>query len=58
LPDKEWLKQKINHGGRMHDQQDKKSHYRKDSLTLVGAVALDTGVLIGATTLSILAFIK
>ncbi|RPA51192.1 APC family permease [Shewanella vesiculosa] len=32
----------------MHDHEDKKSHYQKDSLTLVGAVALGTGVMIGA----------
>jgi amino acid transporter len=32
----------------MNDQEDKKSHYQKDSLTLVGAVALGTGVMIGA----------
>jgi hypothetical protein len=29
----------------MNDQEDKKSHYQKDSLTLVGAVALGTLVL-------------
>jgi amino acid transporter len=32
----------------MHDHEDKKSHYQKNSLTLVGAVALGTGVMIGA----------
>lgn len=32
----------------MHDHEDKKSHYQKDSLTLVGVVALGTGVMIGA----------
>jgi amino acid transporter len=32
----------------MNDHKDKTSDYRKDSLTLVGAVALGTGVMIGA----------
>jgi amino acid transporter len=32
----------------MNNHEDKKSDYRKDSLTLVGAVALGTGVMIGA----------
>jgi amino acid transporter len=32
----------------MNDHEDKTSHYKKDSLTLVGAVALGTGVMIGA----------
>jgi amino acid transporter len=31
----------------MNDQEDKKSYYQKDSLTLVGAIALGTGVMIG-----------
>lgn len=37
-----------NNGGRMNNNEDRTSHYRKDSLTLVGAVALGTGVMIGA----------
>tara|TARA_R110000744_G_scaffold7037_2_gene24169 strand:- start:217 stop:1566 length:1350 start_codon:yes stop_codon:yes gene_type:complete len=32
----------------MKKEDDKKSHYQKDSLTLVGAIALGTGVMIGA----------
>lgn len=32
----------------MNKNEDRTSHYRKDSLTLVGAVALGTGVMIGA----------
>ncbi len=32
----------------MKKNEDRTSHYRKDSLTLVGAVALGTGVMIGA----------
>jgi len=32
----------------MNKNEDRKQHYRKDSLTLVGAVALGTGVMIGA----------
>ena len=32
----------------MHNHEDRTSHYNKDSLTLVGAVALGTGVMIGA----------
>ena len=32
----------------MNNNEDRTSHYRKDSLTLVGAVALGTGVMIGA----------
>tara|TARA_R110001592_G_scaffold84526_1_gene249906 strand:- start:5735 stop:7069 length:1335 start_codon:yes stop_codon:yes gene_type:complete len=32
----------------MNKDEDRKQHYRKDSLTLVGAVALGTGVMIGA----------
>lgn len=28
----------------MNQNEDRKQHYRKDSLTLVGAVALGTGV--------------
>lgn len=32
----------------MNKDEDKTQHYRKDSLTLVGAVALGTGVMIGA----------
>jgi amino acid transporter len=32
----------------MHKNEDRTTHYRKDSLTLVGAVALGTGVMIGA----------
>ena len=32
----------------MHNHKDRTSHYNKDSLTLVGAVALGTGVMIGA----------
>ncbi len=32
----------------MNTDEDRKQHYRKDSLTLVGAVALGTGVMIGA----------
>ena len=39
---------KTNNGGRMNNNEDRTSHYRKDSLTLVGAVALGTGVMIGA----------
>jgi hypothetical protein len=53
LPDNELLLQKTNNGGRMNDHEDKASHYRKNSLTLIGAVALPlgTGVMIGATVL-------
>lgn len=32
----------------MNQNEDRSQHYRKDSLTLVGAVALGTGVMIGA----------
>jgi amino acid transporter len=32
----------------MNQKEDRTQHYRKDSLTLVGAVALGTGVMIGA----------
>jgi amino acid transporter len=32
----------------MNHDEDKTPHYRKDSLTLVGAIALGTGVMIGA----------
>ena len=32
----------------MHNHEDRTSHYNKDSLTLVGAIALGTGVMIGA----------
>ncbi|NQV41789.1 MAG: APC family permease [Candidatus Marinimicrobia bacterium] len=32
----------------MMKHEDRQSHYRKDSLTLVGAIALGTGVMIGA----------
>ena len=32
----------------MNHSEDNKQHYRKDSLTLIGAVALGTGVMIGA----------
>ena len=32
----------------MNHSEDSKQHYRKDSLTLIGAVALGTGVMIGA----------
>lgn len=32
----------------MNKNEDRTSHYRKDSLTLVGAIALGTGVMIGA----------
>jgi amino acid transporter len=35
-------------GGLMSQNEDRTQHYRKDSLTLVGAVALGTGVMIGA----------
>ena len=39
---------KTNNGRHMNNNEDRTSHYRKDSLTLVGAVALGTGVMIGA----------
>jgi len=35
-------------GEHMMKHEDRQSHYRKDSLTLVGAIALGTGVMIGA----------
>ncbi|MFT4874175.1 hypothetical protein [Congregibacter sp.] len=37
----------------MSKSEDTTTHYRKDSLTLVGAVALGTGVMIGAGILSL-----
>ncbi|MGA8010495.1 MAG: hypothetical protein WCA24_14015, partial [Thiomonas sp.] len=35
-------------GGDMNTTEDRTPRYRKNSLTLVGAVALGTGVMIGA----------